>query len=299
MLADDPNSFEVDSHLVGGDGAHPADVLSHDEVRFQILDCLGVNEIQRTPGHGRLRNRGLDATAVSVVQLQRGPRHDWQRRRLRRVVAFVGDRDHAAAESQREERFGGARKKRDDPHAYPPFKSNWAKPESRRRSPALHVSGFLKTGPANANEWYSPFSPHGSAPVVPISVAKRSSMTRPSHASSSFARSTQVTTALPPDRMNSPRRSCGGSPQIGSTCSSPAAVTRSSYQARTSTRWMSPKTTPVNPSSRSAASSCPRSASISGHVVAMARRPIPIAAACASSISTRVAWNRMRRVVES
>src|SRR5712692_3424964 len=31
----------------------------------------------------------------------------------------------------------------------------------------------------------------------------------------------------------------------------------------------------------------------------MARRPIPIAAACASSISTRVAWNRTRRVVES
>src|SRR5713101_8035106 len=124
-------------------------------------------------------------------------------------------------------------------------------------------------------------------------------MTRPSHASSSFARSTQVITARPPELMNSSRRSCGGSPQIGSTCSSPASVTRSSYHARTSARWMSPKTTPVNPSSRSDASSCRRFASISAHVVAMARRQIPTAAACASSISTRVAWKRTRRVVES
>src|SRR5260370_30210225 len=55
----------------------------------------------------------------------------------------------------------------------------------------------------------------------------------------------------------------------------------------------------VNPSSRSDASSWPRFASISAQVVGMARRPIPIAAACASSISTRVAWKRTRRAVES
>src|SRR6266446_5267439 len=46
--------------------------------------------------------------AVLVVQPQCGARHERERRGLLWVVAFVGDRDDAAAESKREEGFGGA-----------------------------------------------------------------------------------------------------------------------------------------------------------------------------------------------
>ena len=56
---------------------------------------------------------------------------------------------------------------------------------------------------------------------------------------------------------------------------------------------------PAESPSRSDDSSCRSFASISGQLLGIARRTIPIAAACISSISTRVEWKRTRRVAES
>src|SRR5436309_1362831 len=123
-----------------------------------------------------------------------------------------------------------------------------AKRGPSRRSPTRTRGGRVKNGPAYANGWNSPFSPHGSTPARAISRTKPSSIVRPSHEGSSFAVSTHVSMARPPIATNSASRSAGGSPQIGSTCSSPARRVRSSYHARTSARWMSPNTMPVQPS---------------------------------------------------
>src|SRR5204863_3599549 len=74
-------------------------------------------------------------------------------------------------------------------------RSSCAKSPSLRRTPARHRTGVLNSGPAYANEWYSPCSPAGSIPVAATSATKRSSMTRPSHSSPSFVISTHVSTA--------------------------------------------------------------------------------------------------------
>src|SRR5438093_3928628 len=161
----------------------------------------------------------------------------------------------------------------------PVMMSSCAKPPSSLRSPARHATGPVKNGPLYANEWYSPFSPQGSMPVHAMSRTKSGSMRRPSQDGSSFAVSMQVTTARPPIATNSASSAAGAPPQSGSTCSRPAARVRSSYQARTSARWMSPNTTPPQPSCVSAVSAFRSDTSNDSQAVGTLTSGTPAAAA--------------------
>ena len=102
-------------HVLEGDRADVADGLGDDQVRRQLGQPLLVEAVERLAFADDRLHRGVDlAGAEPVGEDGRGQVRQLARRR--RVVALVGDRDHVAAQAEREQHLGRRGDEAGDPH---------------------------------------------------------------------------------------------------------------------------------------------------------------------------------------
>src|SRR5256886_15394016 len=117
MLPDHAYAGELVGHLVGGNRAHVANVLGHDEVRIEAMDRVGVDLVEGASISCRERHEVVDLRPASADQVEGRPGDDPQRRSLWRGIALMRDGDQLIAQAERKNRFGRAWQELDDPHS--------------------------------------------------------------------------------------------------------------------------------------------------------------------------------------
>jgi hypothetical protein len=96
------------------DRTHVAQLLGQDEVRVESLELRLVERVDAASGVQRASDVAVDLTAVAPTMAKCARGHRGQARRLRRVVALVGDAHQPSTQAKGEHDLGRAGQERAD-----------------------------------------------------------------------------------------------------------------------------------------------------------------------------------------